>query len=168
MRPYGRDVEIRTATADDIAEIAPFFRAIVADGESYTYPDDLTDEQIQELWPAPAPGHTIVAVVDGAIVGTARMGPNKPGRGDHVGTASFMVDPASSARGTGRAMARWVIDWHRENGYRAIQFNAVVATNVRAVALWQDLGFRIIGTVPKAYRSRTQGLVGLHIMYLEL
>ncbi|CRZ17387.1 GNAT family N-acetyltransferase [Mycolicibacterium neworleansense] len=61
-----------------------------------------------------------------------------------------------------------MIDWHRENGYRAIQFNAVVETNVRAVGLWQDLGFRIIGTVPKAYRSRTQGLVGLHIMYLEL
>lgn len=161
-------MEIRAATADDIAGIAPFFRTIVADGESYTYPDDLTDEQIAQVWLAPEPGHTIVAEEDGVIVGTARMGPNKPGRGDHVGTASFMVDPDSSARGVGRAMARWMIDWHRENGYRAIQFNAVVETNVRAVALWQDLGFRIIGTVPKAYRSRTHGLVGLHIMYLEL
>ncbi|OBB25658.1 GCN5 family acetyltransferase [Mycolicibacterium peregrinum] len=161
-------MQIRAATTDDIAEIAPFFRAIVADGESYTYPEGLTDQQIRDAWLAPRPGHTIVAVVDGAIVGTARMGPNKPGRGDHVGTASFMVDPGSSARGVGRAMARWVIDWHRENGYRAIQFNAVVETNVRAVGLWEDLGFRIIGTVPKAYRSRTHGPVGLHIMYLEL
>lgn len=168
VRSYGREVEIRAARAADIAEIAPFFRAIVADGESYTYPEDLSDEQISELWLAPPPGHTIVAVVDGVIVGTARMGPNKPGRGDHVGTASFMVDPSSSARGVGRAMARWVIDWHRENGYRAIQFNAVVETNVRAVRLWEDLGFRIIGTVPKAYRSRDHGLVGLHVMYLEL
>lgn len=161
-------MQIRAATPSDIGEIAPFFRAIVADGESYTYPEGLTDQQIREVWPAPEPGHTIVAVVDGTIVGTARMGPNKPGRGDHVGTASFMVDPASSARGVGRAMAQWVIDWHRENGYRAIQFNAVVETNVRAVRLWEDLGFRIIGTVPKAYRSRTHGPVGLHIMYLEL
>ncbi|OCB16848.1 GCN5 family acetyltransferase [Mycolicibacterium porcinum] len=161
-------MQIRAATTDDIAEIAPFFRAIVADGESYTYPEGLTDQQIREVWLAPEPGHTIVAVADGAIVGTARMGPNKPGRGDHVGTASFMVDPASSARGVGRAMANWVIAWHRENGYRAIQFNAVVETNVRAVGLWEDLGFRIIGTVPKAYRSRTRGPVGLHIMYLEL
>lgn len=55
-------MEIRAATADDIAGIAPFFRAIVADGESYTYPDDLTDEQIAEAWLAPEPGHTIVAV----------------------------------------------------------------------------------------------------------
>ena len=161
-------MQIRAASTDDIADIAPFFRAIVADGESYTYPEGLTDQQIRDAWLAPQPGHTIVAVVDGAIVGTARMGPNQPGRGDHVGTASFMVDPDASARGVGRAMARWVIDWHRDNGYRAIQFNAVVETNTRAVALWQDLGFRIVGTVPKSYRSRSHGLVGLHIMYLEL
>ncbi|MHC9292270.1 GNAT family N-acetyltransferase [Mycobacterium sp. LTG2003] len=161
-------MEIRAAEADDIAAIAPFFRAIVADGESYTYPDDLTDAQIREVWLAEPPGHTIVAVVDGVVVGTARMGPNKPGRGNHVGTASFMVDPDSPARGVGRAMGQWVIDWHRENGYSAIQFNAVVETNVRAVALWRNLGFQIIGTVPRAYRSRKHGLVGLHIMYLEL
>ncbi|WP_102143585.1 GNAT family N-acetyltransferase [Mycobacterium hubeiense] len=161
-------MEIRAARSTDIAEIAPFFRAIVADGESYTYPDDLTDDEIRDAWLAPPPGHTIVAVVDGTVVGTARMGPNKPGRGDHVGTASFMVDPASSARGVGRAMAEWVIRWHRENGYKAIQFNAVVETNVAAVRLWESLGFRIIGTVPRAYRSRRHGLVGLHIMYLEL
>lgn len=161
-------MEIRAAEAADIAEIAPFFRAIVADGESYTYPDDMTDAQIREAWLASPPGHTIVAVVGDVVVGTARMGPNKPGRGNHVGTASFMVDPAASARGVGRAMGQWVIDWHRENGYSAIQFNAVVETNVRAVALWQNLGFRIIGTVPRAYRSRTHGPVGLHIMYLEL
>ncbi|CDP87543.1 MULTISPECIES: GNAT family N-acetyltransferase [Mycolicibacterium] len=99
-------MEIRAATPEDIAEIAPFFRAIVADGESYTYPEGLTDLQIRDAWLAPQPGHTIVAVVDGAIVGTARMGPNKPGRGDHVGTASFMVDPGAAARGVGRAMAQ--------------------------------------------------------------
>jgi GNAT superfamily N-acetyltransferase len=96
------------------------------------------------------------------------MGPNRPGRGDHVGTASFMVEPDRQVRGTGRAMAEWVIDWHRRNGYRAIQFNAVVETNTRAVRLWQSLGFAIVGTVPQAYRSRRHGLVGLHVMHLSL
>ena len=65
-------------------------------------------------------------------------------------------------------MAEWVIDWHRQNGYAAIQFNAVVETNTRAVRLWQSLGFQIVGTVPRAYRSRTHGMVGLHVMYLAL
>jgi GNAT superfamily N-acetyltransferase len=96
------------------------------------------------------------------------MGPNRPGRGDHVGTASFMVDPEAAGRGVGRALASYVVDWHREQGYAAIQFNAVVETNTAAVHLWESLGFETIGTVPRAFRSSTHGEVGLHVMHLDL
>ena len=61
-----------------------------------------------------------------------------------------------------------MIDWHRRQGYAGIQFNAVVETNMAAVRLWQDLGFRILGTVPGAFRSATHGPVGLHVMFLDL
>jgi GNAT superfamily N-acetyltransferase len=161
-------LDIRTADRRDIPDIAVFFRLIVADGESYAYPEELSDGDIERLWLAPAPAHAIVAVDDGVIVGTAKMGPNRPGRGSHVGTASFMVDPRASTRGVGRAMAHWVIDWHHRNGFTAIQFNAVVETNRRAVTLWQSLGFEIVGTVPGAFNSRTRGMVGLHVMHLAL
>jgi ribosomal protein S18 acetylase RimI-like enzyme len=79
-----------------------------------------------------------------------------------------MVDPAASGRGVGRALGRHLIEWAREQGFAAIQFNAVVETNTRAVALWRSLGFQVIGTVPKAFRSRRHGLVGLHVMWLPL
>ena len=49
-----------------------------------------------------------------------------------------------------------------------MQFNAVVSTNVRAIALWQRLGFRIVGTVPKAFRHRELGDVDIHIMHRAL
>jgi GNAT superfamily N-acetyltransferase len=68
----------------------------------------------------------------------------------------------------GRALGEYVVDWHRQQGFRAIQFNAVVETNTAAVKLWQALGFRIVGTVPEAFDSRTHGLVGLHVMHLPL
>ena len=102
------------------------------------------------------------------ILGTAKMGPNRPGHGDHIGTASFMVAPESRGRGVGRALGEYVVQWHRDRGYLGIQFNAVVETNTAAVRLWQDLGFEIIGTVPEAFRSPAHGLVGLHVMYLGL
>ena len=105
---------------------------------------------------------------DGELLGTAKMGPNRPGRGDHVGTASFMVAPAARGRGVGRRLAAYVVDWHREQGFRGIQFNAVVETNTAAVGLWESLGFTIVGTVPGAFRSRAHGYVGLHVMYLSL
>lgn len=59
-------------------------------------------------------------------------------------------------------------DQARAQGFRGIQFNAVVETNTAAVRLWERLGFRIVGTVPGAFRSRAHGYVGLHVMFLEL
>ncbi|MFZ0323423.1 MAG: GNAT family N-acetyltransferase, partial [Actinomycetes bacterium] len=102
------------------------------------------------------------------VLGSAKMGPNRPGRGSHVATASFMVDPAHRGRGVGRALGRHVVEWAHDHGYRAIQFNAVVATNTSAVRLWRSLGFEILTTVPEAFDHPTEGLVGLHVMYLAL
>jgi GNAT superfamily N-acetyltransferase len=107
-------------------------------------------------------------VVDGRVVGSAKMGPNRDGPGAHVGTASFMVDPEVRGRGVGRVLAEHVLAWHREHGFRAIQFNAVVETNTAAVRLWQSVGFEIVGTVPEAFRHPRHGYVGLHVMHLPL
>ncbi len=54
------------------------------------------------------------------------------------------------------------------DGYRAIQFNAVAASNARAVGLWRSLGFEVLATVPDGFRHPTLGYVGLHIMYRPL
>ena len=159
---------IRTAEPADWPRIWPFFARIVADGETYAYPDGLTQVEAQPLWMEKPPGATVVAVEGDTVLGSARMGPNRPGRGAHVATASFMVDPASQGRGTGRALGAHVVDWARSAGYHAIQFNAVVETNTVAVALWRSLGFEVIGTVPEAFDHPKHGLVGLHVMYQVL
>jgi len=160
------DPAIRAATDADWPAIWPFFRATVEAGETYAYPADLTAEQGRDLWTADS--HVVVLEEDGRVLGTARMGPNRPGNGAHVGTASFMVDPESRGRGVGRRLGEYCVAWHREQGFRGIQFNAVVETNTAAVALWQSLGFEIVGTVPGAFRSPTHGYVGLHVMHLPL
>jgi GNAT superfamily N-acetyltransferase len=158
-------VEIREASAADWGAIWPFFDAIVRDGETYAYPDDLTSQTARPLW-MEAPPYAVFVAVDGDVVlGSAKTGPNRPGRGAHVATASFMVNPAAQGRGVGRALGEHVLAWARAQGYRSMQFNAVVETNTSAVKLWRDLGFEILTTVPEAFDSRTHGLVGLHIMY---
>lgn len=159
---------IRDAEDDDWPLIYPFFAAIVAEGETYAYPDGLSLEQARDWWMEPSPGRTVVAVDGPVVLGSAKMGPNRPGRGAHVATASFMVDPRHRGRGVGRALGVHVVGWARAGGYRSIQFNAVVETNETAVALWQSLGFRVIGTVPEAFDHPGHGLVGLHVMVLDL
>lgn len=159
---------IRPATDADWPSIWPFFDATVQEGETYAFPTDLTLETARAWWLESPPGQTVVLEDSGAILGSAKMGPNRPGRGDHIGTASFMVAPGARGKGVGRALAEQVVQWHRDEGYRGIQFNAVVETNVVAVRLWQSLGFEIVGTVPGAFRSPTNGFVGLHVMFLAL
>jgi L-amino acid N-acyltransferase YncA len=159
---------IRAMTEADWAQVWPFWNEIVQAGETYAYPLDLSSERARALWTMSPPGQTVVLEEDGRILGSATMGPNRPGRGSHVGTASFMVSSEARGRGVGRRLGEYVVQWHREEGFHAIQFNAVVETNTAAVRLWQALGFEIIGTVPEAFDSRSHGLVGLHVMHLPL
>lgn len=156
---------IRDATTEDWPRIFPFFAAIVRAGRTYAYPEDLSSADAQRLWMAPPPGRALVAAAEDAVLGSATMGPNRPGRGSHIATASFMVDPQRHGQGTGRALGRHVVQWARSAGYRGIQFNAVVETNHAAIHLWTDLGFKIIGTAPGAFDHRERGYVGLHVMF---
>jgi L-amino acid N-acyltransferase YncA len=158
-------IVIRAATEGDWPLIWPFFEQIVTAGETYAYPDPVTEELGRSLWMEQPPGLTVVAVDGDEVLGSAKSGPNRPGRGAHVATASFMVSPAAQGRGVGRALGDYVVGWAREQGYRGMQFNAVVETNAAAVRLWQSLGFQIIGTVPEAFDHPRHGLVGLHVMY---
>jgi L-amino acid N-acyltransferase YncA len=162
-------VEIRDATAGDWPAIWSFLHEIVAAGETYAYDRDMTEDQARRLWMVEPPGRTVVAVDGGgAVLGTASMYANRPGPGSHVASASFMVDPARAGQGAGRALGEAMLAWARERGFRAVQFNAVVETNVRAVALWRSLGFEVIGTVPEAFAHPTEGYVGLHVMHRHL
>lgn len=160
---------IRPAVSDDWPRIWPIYRQIVSAGETYAYPEPPVEQTARSLWMEEPPALTVVAVEDGEIVlGSAKMGPNRPGRGAHIATASFMVDPARQGRGAGRALGEYAIQWARDAGYRGMQFNAVVETNSAAVHLWQSLGFEILATVPEAFDHPRHGFVGLHIMYQRL
>lgn len=158
---------IRQATEADWAAIWPFWQEIVEAGETYAYPLGATADQARGWW---FDGSHVVVLTDehDAVLGTAKMGANRPGRGAHVGTASFMVRPEARGRGVGRRLGEYAVRWHRDEGFAGIQFNAVVETNTVAVRLWEDLGFEVIGTVPRAFDSTTHGRVGLHVMYLGL
>ena len=78
---------IRAATDADWPQIWPFFDAIVTDGQTYAYPDDLTLDTARSLWLEPAPGHAVVATEGDRVLGSAKMGPNRPARGSHVASA---------------------------------------------------------------------------------
>ena len=159
-------MQVRDAAASDWEQIWPFFRRITTAGETYAYDRDLGKADAGQMWMVRKPGRVTVAVDDdGVVIGSASMYRNRGGPGAHVASASFMVDPNQSGRGAGRALGEDMIAWARADGFRAIQFNAVVETNASAVALWTSLGFSVIGTVPEAFNHPVHGYVGLHVMH---
>ncbi|MFC7550876.1 GNAT family N-acetyltransferase [Plantactinospora sp. GCM10030261] len=146
----------------------PIISEVVRAGETFTYDPTMSEEQARAMWVEAPPGRTVVVVDGDRVLGTAKMGTNRPGPGSHVSTASFMVAADARGRGVGTALCRDALDWARRAGYAGMQFNAVAEANRAAVELYRRLGFEIVGTVPGAFAHPTLGRVGLHIMYREL
>jgi len=159
-------LSIRACAETDWPAVSQIIHAVSAKADTFTYPPDMSDSLARTLWIQDPPGLTVVAVeASGTIVGTAKMGRNQLGPGSHVATASFMVAASARRCGVGRSLAEFALTWARQQGYRAMQFNAVVASNLAAISLWQELGFRIVGTVPAAFLHPDASYVDLHVMH---
>ena len=156
--------EIRPYEERDRPAIEAMAEEVVRDGAVFPFE---RVKGVLDHWFAPGV-RTYVAMSEQGVVGTYMMGPNRPDRGAHVANAGYMVAESARGRGVGHALARHSIETARELGFRAMQFNQVVVTNLPAVRLWQRLGFRIVGEAPDSFRHPTEGLVGTYVMYREL
>lgn len=162
-------LSIRPFVDADWPQVWPIFREVVAAADTYAYDPAMDEDAARGTWIDGPPAITVVAE-DGAgrILGTAKTGPNRPGPGAHIATASFMVAAEARGRGVGAALVEDVLDRARSAGYAGMQFNAVAASNTGAVLLYERYGFTIVGTVPGAFEHPQLGRVGLHIMYRAL
>lgn len=158
---------IRPADADDSAAIWRILAPIIAAGETLALPRDMTRQAALAFWMAPA--HEVrVAEIDGVVAGVSYLRVNQPGGGAHVANAGFATDAAFSGRGLARALCAHALDRARARGFRAMQFNFVVAANTRAVALWGSMGFAIVGRLPGAFAHPTLGDVDALVMFRPL
>ena len=161
-------IQIRSATRSDDTVIWAILEPTLRAGETYPQPRDITREAALAYWWQPA--HTIFVAedADGQIVGTYYLKANTGGLGAHVANCGYMTLPQAWGHGVGRALCMHSLDEARRRGYRAIQFNLVISTNVRAVHLWQSCGFEIVGRLPGAFEHPTRGFVDALILFQTL
>ena len=171
-RPAPASWVIREATGQDWPAIWEILEPVIRAGETFTWDRDTTEEQARAKWVKTVPGRTFVAVgtgrLDGVVLGTGELHANQGGGGSHVANAGYMVRAGYGGRGVARALCAYSLEAARAAGFRAMQFNAVVESNVRAVAAWQAMGFKILATIPEAFQHPSLGFVGLHVMHRSL
>jgi L-amino acid N-acyltransferase YncA len=160
-------MKIRLAREADRDAIWEIFHEVVAAGDTYAIDPDVSREEGLAYWSG-ADTQTYVAESTGRVVGTYILRPNQSGGGSHVANAGFMVAPDTRGQGIGRAMGEHCLNEARRLGFRAMQFNFVVSTNKSAVRLWEDLGFKIVGTLPGAFRHPEKGYVDVYVMFRSL
>lgn len=158
---------IRAARAADHTAIARIILPTIRAGETYALDRDLGEAEALAYWTGPD-RETFVAEMDGAVLGTAYLRANQAGGGAHVANCGFMTDPAAAGRGIARALCEHALERARARGFAAMQFNFVVSTNIRAVRLWESLGFAVVGRLPGAFRHPDLGDVDALVMFRTL
>ncbi len=160
-------ISMRPATEDDFPSIWRIFQEIIAAGDTYTQDETFSEHEARQLWLGPRV-RCFVAEADGQVVGAYKILPNYPGRGAHIANGSYIVDAGLRGGGIGRLMVEHSLREASNAGYRAIQFNFVVSTNVGAIKLYEKLGFRTLATIPAAFRHDQLGYVDALVMHRSL
>lgn len=161
-------IAIRPAAAADAAALGRLLTPVFRAGDTYTIDPDLPEEAYVAYWTAPA--HTVFVAQEagGALLGTYYLRRNQGGGGGHVCNCGYITAPAARGRGVARAMLAHSLDAARAAGYRAMQYNFVVSTNLRAIALWRRAGFAEVGRLPGAFRHPERGYVDALVMMTSL
>jgi L-amino acid N-acyltransferase YncA len=159
-------LRIRESRDSDRDAIWEVFRGVIAAGETYPIDPNIPREQGLAYWFKHS-AHVFVAENESGIVGSYTLHQNQAAGGAHVANAGFIVGKSARGEGIGRAMGEHCLNEARRLGFRAMQFNFVVSTNESAVKLWQNLGMKIVGTLPRAFKHPTRGYVDVYVMYQE-
>jgi RimJ/RimL family protein N-acetyltransferase len=161
-------ISIRPAAPEEFGAIWPFFRDILAEGQTYAYPREVTFEQGRDIWFEKGRAVFIAEDAEGRVLGTCYLRANREGPASHVANAGFMVAPEGRGQGLAKRMGQFIIEQARAQNYRALQFNFVVSTNTHAVKAWQAIGMDIIGTIPEGYQLPDGRYVDAYVMYRKL
>jgi ribosomal protein S18 acetylase RimI-like enzyme len=156
---------IRSAAAADAPALWRIIGPTIRAGETYTLDRDMGEAEAVAYWLGPDKETFVAVAEDGQVLGTYFIRPNQAGGGRHICNCGYMTDAAATGRGVARAMCLHSLDHARQRGYRGMQFNFVVSSNTRAVALWLALGFSIVGRLPGAFRHPSLGYVDALVMF---
>lgn len=155
--------EIRPYREEDLAEMVGVWNEVVEAGRAFPQTEPLTVDEARTFFAEQT--RSAVADLDGRVAGLYILHPNNVGRCAHVANASYAVAPGARGCGLGRKLVEDSLAQAARAGFRGLQFNAVVASNRAAKHLYEDLGFRRVGTIPGGFRNAEGVFEDMHVYY---
>jgi len=146
-------IELRPIKKGDLSQAAAIWNDVVAAGDSFPGDQLLSEAEAWDMFCAQT--ETVCAAAGGEVLGVYILHPNNIGRCAHIANASYAVKADARGQGIGRMLVEDCLMRAKENGFRGLQFNAVVVDNTAAIALYLKLGFKILGTVTGGYRDKS-------------
>ncbi len=161
-------INIREIQEGEWPRVWEFMKPVVRSGESYPYAMDMTSSEASQMWLDATETAYVVEDEDGELLGSYYIKPNQPTLGAHVANCGYVVAERARRRGIAVAMCEHSQEEALRLGYRAMQFNLVVAPNKASVNLWTKMGFTKVGILPGAFKHARLGFVDAFIMYKVL
>lgn len=146
-------MEIRGYASGDLSAMIRIWNEVVNDGIAFPQEEPLTEKSGAEFFAAQT--YSAVAVDESGICGLYILHPNNVGRCGHICNASYAVSSDKRGLHIGEKLVLDCLEQARKHGFRVLQFNAVVATNVHARHLYERLGFSQLGTIPRGFRLKS-------------
>lgn len=160
-------MKIRLVEDRDHAGLWAILEPVIRAGETYPLPRDMSETDALAYWLAPS-HKTFVAEADGEILGTYYLRANNLGGGAHICNCGYMVSANAQGRGVASSMCQHSLEVARSDGFKGMQYNLVIASNTRAVALWTRMGFETVGQLPGVFDHPRLGLVDALVMFQKL
>lgn len=161
-------LSIRPYRSSDAGAVAAMLHPVFAAGRTYAVDRDLGPEGALAYWTGAGRRVFVAEDADGTPLGTCYLVRNQAGGGAHVANAGFVTAEAATGRGVARAMLTHVEAAARDAGFRAMQFNFVLASNTRAVTTWERAGYAVVGRLPEAFLHPDLGYVDALVMMKPL
>jgi ribosomal protein S18 acetylase RimI-like enzyme len=160
-------INVRPASPRDTPAIWAILEPIIRAGETYALPRDMSRADALAYWCAPS-NEVFVAEEGARILGTYLLRANQLGGGHHIANCGYMTAPTAQGRGVARRMLEHSLERAKARGFRGMQFNFVVSANERAIRTWQQAGFEIVGTLPRAFSHPKLGFIDALVMFRAL
>lgn len=158
---------VREYTNADLTQIIAIWNEVVEDGIAFPQKQPLDTQSGAEFFSSQS--FTGVAEGDdGRIYGLYILHPNNVGRCGHICNASYAVSSESRGKHIGEQLVKHCISRAPELGFRVLQFNAVVESNIHARHLYERLGFKQLGTIPGGFRMQDGSYENICPYYIEL